>query len=233
MAGGRSTGCPLARERPTSPGQISCPAAMCSWKAIGGPLTRSNPGFLSKKTLLRILGARVGDRLAVRIGADTLEVTVHSIRSVDWQSMRPNFFMVFPRAVLERFPGMYMTSFRLLPEQKPLLNQLVNVLPTVTVIELDIVIKEMRSVVDQVARALELVLGRYSDGGGGLVLISGVRSSLDGRLRESALLRAVGARRGAGAWRALDRVSRLRRLGGGPRQRRRRSGCLGVADPGI
>ena len=41
---------------------------------------------------------------------------------------------------------MYMTSFRLLPEQKPLLNQLVNVLPTVTVIELDIVIKEMRSV---------------------------------------------------------------------------------------
>ena len=90
---------------------------------------------------------------------------------------------------------MYMTSFRLLPEQKPLLNQLVNVLPTVTVIELDIVIKEMRSVVDQVARALELVLGVILMAGG-LVLISGVRSSLDGRLRESALLRAVGARRG-------------------------------------
>lgn len=141
------------------------------------------------------IGAKVGDRLAVRIGADTLEVTVRSIRSVDWQSMRPNFFMVFPRAVLERFPGMYMTSFRLLPEQKPLLNQLVSVLPTVTVIELDIVIKEMRSVVDQVARALELVLAVILMAGG-LVLISGVRSSLDGRLRESALLRALGARRG-------------------------------------
>ena len=159
------------------------------------PADAEQPWVSVEEDFAEDLGARVGDRLAVRIGADTLEVTVHSIRSVDWQSMRPNFFMVFPRAVLERFPGMYMTSFRLLPEQKPLLNQLVNVLPTVTVIELDIVIKEMRSVVDQVARALELVLGVILMAGG-LVLISGVRSSLDGRLRESALLRAVGARRG-------------------------------------
>ena len=159
------------------------------------PADAEQPWVSVEEDFAEDLGAKVGDRLAVRIGADTLEVTVHSIRSVDWQSMRPNFFMVFPRAVLERFPGMYMTSFRLLPEQKPLLNQLVNVLPTVTVIELDIVIKEMRSVVDQVARALELVLGVILMAGG-LVLISGVRSSLDGRLRESALLRAVGARRG-------------------------------------
>lgn len=143
----------------------------------------------------RDIGAEVGDRLTLLIGADPLEVTVQSVRSVDWQSMRPNFFMVFPRKVLEAFPGMYMTSFRLLPEQKSLLNQLVRVLPTVTVIELDIVIREMRAVVDQVARALELVLGVILMAGG-LVLISGVRSSLDGRLRESALLRAVGARKG-------------------------------------
>ena len=141
------------------------------------------------------IGAAVGDRLTLLIGADPLEVTVKSIRAVDWQSMRPNFFMVFPRKVLEAFPGMYMTSFRLLPEQKSLLNQLVRALPTVTVIELDIVIREMRAVVDQVARALELVLGVILMAGG-LVLISGVRSSLDGRLRESALLRAVGARKG-------------------------------------
>ena len=159
------------------------------------PADSEQPWVSVEEDFAEDLGAKVGDRLAVRVGADTLEVTVRSIRSVDWQSMRPNFFMVFPRAVLERFPGMYMTSFRLLPEQKPLLNQLVNVLPTVTVIELDIVIKEMRSVVDQVARALELVLGVILMAGG-LVLISGVRSSLDGRLRESALLRAVGARRG-------------------------------------
>ena len=53
--------------------------------------------------------------------------------------MRPNFFVVFPRSVLESYPGMYMTSFRLLPDQKTVLNQLIEILPTVTVIELDIV----------------------------------------------------------------------------------------------
>ena len=139
------------------------------------------------------IGAGVGDRLSMRIGSDTFDAEVRSIRKVDWQSMRPNFFVVFPRAVLERYPGMYMTSFQLLPSQKPLLNDLVRKLPTVTVIELDIVIKEMRSVVDQVARALELVLGVILVAGA-LVLISGVRSSLDARLKESALMRALGAR---------------------------------------
>ena len=118
------------------------------------------------------IGATVGDRLSMRIGADTFDAEVRSIRKVDWQSMRPNFFVVFPRAVLERYPGMYMTSFRLLPTQKPVLNELVRELPTVTVIELDIVIKEMRSVVDQVARALELVLAVILVAGS-LVLISG------------------------------------------------------------
>ena len=139
------------------------------------------------------VGAGLGDRLVVRIGAAELEAEVRSIRQVDWKSMRPNFYVVFPRQVLEQYPGMYMTSFRLLPHQKPLLNKLVSVLPTVTVIELDIVIREMRTVIDQVARALELVLGVIL-AAGALVLISGVRSSLDARLRESALMRALGAR---------------------------------------
>lgn len=139
------------------------------------------------------IGAGLGDRLSLRIGAAELEAEVSSIRKVDWQSMRPNFFVVFPRQVLAQYPGMYMTSFRLLPDQKPVLNQLVSVLPTVTVIELDIVIREMRTVIDQVARALELVLGVILVAGA-LVLISGVRSSLDARLKESALMRALGAR---------------------------------------
>ena len=140
------------------------------------------------------IGAGVGDTLSLRIGAEVFEAKVRSIRQVDWQSMRPNFFVVFPRSVLESYPGMYMTSFRLLPDQKTVLNQLIAILPTVTVIELDIVIREMRAVIDQVARALELVLAVILLAGG-LVLVSGVRSSLDARMKESALMRALGAGR--------------------------------------
>ena len=87
-----------------------------------------------------------------------------------------------------------MTSFLLAADQKSLLNKLVATFPTVTVIELDVVIEEMRSVISQVARALELVLGVILVAGA-LVLVAGVQSSVDGRLKESALLRALGARR--------------------------------------
>jgi putative ABC transport system permease protein len=153
------------------------------------------PWVSVEEEFARDIGASLGDRLTLRIGADSFTVTVLSIRRVDWQSMRPNFFMVFPRSVLASYPGMYMTSFLLPPERKNLLNDLVRELPTVTVIELDLVIEEMRAVVDQVARALELVLGVILLAGA-LVLIAGIQSSLDGRLREAALLRALGARKG-------------------------------------
>lgn len=152
------------------------------------------PWVSVEEEFARDIGASLGDQLTVRIGADSFTVTVRNIRRVDWQSMRPNFFMVFPRSVLAAYPGMYMTSFLLTPDRKNLLNDLVRELPTVTIIELDMVIAETRAVVDQVARALELVLAVILLAGA-LVLVAGVQSSLDGRLKEAALLRALGARR--------------------------------------
>ena len=142
----------------------------------------------------RELGVSLGDHLTLRVGAHSFSARVTSVRKVDWQSMKPNFFMVFPEAVLERFPGMYMTSFFLPPERKSALNRLIRQFPTLTVVELDLVIKEMRSIVDQVARALELVLAVILLAGS-LVLIAGVQSSIDTRMQESALLRALGAGR--------------------------------------
>ncbi|EED35340.1 ABC-type transport system, permease component [Luminiphilus syltensis NOR5-1B] len=141
------------------------------------------------------IGAVLGDRLSLRIGADSLVVTVASIRTLDWQSMKPNFFMVFPREVLEGYPSMFMTSFFLPEGQKLALNTLVKEFPTVTVIELDLVIKEIRGIIDQVGVAIEMVLGVIVLAGA-LVLVAGVQASVDVRIRESALLRALGARKG-------------------------------------
>ena len=160
------------QRKPTLHGPMTSLRATCYSMANGGMPTTPGRGFHWRRASRRILERDWETRLSLRIGAAELEAEVRSIRKVDWQSMRPNFFVVFPRQVLEQYPGMYMTSFRLLPDQKPVLNQLVSVLPTVTVIELDIVIREMRTVIDQVARALELVLGVILVAGA-LVLISG------------------------------------------------------------
>ena len=137
----------------------------------------------------------VGDRLGLLVGSRDLNVTVSSIRALDWQSMKPNFFMVFPPALLTDFSATFMTSFHLGEKKKTFLNPFIREFPTVSVFEMDVVIAQLRNIVKQVSAAVELVLAIILLAGA-LVLIAGVQASVDSRRQESALLRALGARRG-------------------------------------
>ncbi|MFK7975048.1 MAG: ABC transporter permease [Halioglobus sp.] len=140
------------------------------------------------------LGIEVGDTVSFLIGAQPLEVTVASIRKLEWQSMRPNFFLVFPPKVLAPYPATFMTAFHLEAENKPFLNQFIRTFPTVTVVEMDVVVEQIRTIITQVSAAIELVLGVIL-AAGALVLIAGVQASVDARMHESAILRALGAKR--------------------------------------
>ncbi|MEM6302197.1 MAG: FtsX-like permease family protein [Pseudomonadota bacterium] len=140
------------------------------------------------------MGIELGDQLQLRIGAAQLEAEVLSLRKLDWESFKPNFFMVFPKDFLSGYPTTYMTSFFLPPEQKSFLNELLKQHPTATVIEVDAIMEQLRSTLAQVSNAIELVLLLVL-GAGALVLVAGVQSTTDLRMRESALLRALGARR--------------------------------------
>lgn len=138
---------------------------------------------------------KVGDKVGYLIGARPLEATVASIRRVQWENMQPNFFMVFPPAALQGYPATFMTSFHLAAADKQFLNDFIRAYPTVTVVEMDVVIAQVRGIIAQVSSAIELVLLVILFAGA-LVLIAGVQSSVDSRLFEGAILRALGARRG-------------------------------------
>ncbi len=141
------------------------------------------------------MGIQLGDRLEFLVGAQPLSATVASIRALEWQSMRPNFFLIFPPRLLAAYPATFMTAFHLDQADKVFLNRFIRAFPTVTVIEMDVVIDQVRSIIDQVSAAIELVLFIIL-AAGSLVLVAGVQASVDARMHESAILRALGARRG-------------------------------------
>lgn len=160
------------------------------WWRVGSnlPLISLEDGFAAD------IGAEVGDELTLRIAADEFKVTVASIRSVNWESMQPNFFVIFPENLLDQFPTTLFTSFYLEPDEKYRVSELLEFMPTITLIEVDVAIQEIKTIIDQVSQAIELVLLIILVAGA-LVLIAGVSSSVDERLHESAILRALGAGR--------------------------------------
>jgi putative ABC transport system permease protein len=140
------------------------------------------------------MGVGVGDTVGFLVGSQTLEAQVTSIRQLQWQSMRPNFFLIFPPRLLATYPATFMTSFHLAPGDKEFLNRFIRRFPTVTVIEMDIVVEQIRTIVKQVSAAVNLVLAVIL-AAGALVLVAGVQASVDTRMHESAILRALGAQR--------------------------------------
>ena len=140
------------------------------------------------------LGLGIGDVVAFDIGGLPLIATVTNLRRVEWDSLRPNFFIIFSPGALDGYPATYMTSFFLERAEKRFLNELLSAHPTITVIEVDAIITQVRSIIDRVSQAVELVLYLVL-AAGALVLIASIQSSRDQRLKEHALLRALGGTR--------------------------------------
>jgi len=140
------------------------------------------------------LGLSIGDVLSFDIGGEALDVEVVNLRRLNWESMRPNFFIIFSPGALEDFPATWMTSFYLERDNKQFLNELLSRFPTITVIEVDAIIAQVQSIIARVTQAVELVLALVL-ASGCLVLIASIHASRDARMSEHALIRTLGGTR--------------------------------------
>jgi len=140
------------------------------------------------------LGIKVGDRLSWSVGGETFTAPVTSLRGLDWDSMRVNFFVVGTPKLLERFPTSYITSFHLPGSQAVLLNRLVERFPNLTVVDMSAILRQALAVIDQVVGAVQFVF-LFALGAGLLVLYSALIATQDERVREAAIMRALGAAR--------------------------------------
>lgn len=153
-------------------------------------------GLSLEQSLAENIGARPGDMLTFSIGAETITVPVTSIRSVQWDSLKPNFFVIFPSGgALKKMPSTWMTSFYLPDEDKPLLNRFVRAFPTVSVLEVDHLVERIRQITGQVTRAVEAILVMILMAAIA-VMVAVVSATMAERQREGALLRTLGGRQG-------------------------------------
>ena len=139
-------------------------------------------------------GLGVGDRLQFEIAGQRLSAEIASVRKINWDSFQPNFFLVLSPGALDDFPATFIASMRVEPQQRPALVDLVRAHPTISVIDLDSILQQVRGIIEKASLAVQAVFF-FTLAAGVAVLFAAVQSTIDERRFESAMLRALGARK--------------------------------------
>jgi len=158
-----------------------------------GSVDENKPQVSLEQTLAKRLKIKLGDSLTFQVGSEEVTVPVTSIRKVNWQSMKPNFYMIFSPQVLADYPASYISSLYLPIDQKNQMQQFLSAYPTIIVIDVDEMILQLRKVIEQVSKAVEFILVLVVLAGC-LVLVAQVQASMEEREREIAILRTIGAK---------------------------------------
>lgn len=145
--------------------------------------------------LAKTLGLKMGDTLSFQVADRTIEAKITSLRGVEWDSFRVNFFVIGPPQALADFPATYITAFYLPEDRGEFLTNLLRTFPNITVIDVAAVMTQVRNIITRVSEAIEYVFA-FTIAAGLVVLYASIHATFDERIREAAVLRVLGAGRG-------------------------------------
>lgn len=145
--------------------------------------------------LAQRLNVTLGDTLTFNIAGTEVVSTIENLRGVKWENFRPNFYVVFADGVLNDFHHTYINSFYLPANQTPWLIEMNQAFKSITIIEIEQILKQVREILSQTTVAVEAILA--------LVLVCAMvlmfatlLSTLNLRKHEAALYRTFGASEG-------------------------------------
>ncbi|WP_407353859.1 ABC transporter permease [Luteimonas sp. R10] len=156
--------------------------------------TPAQPEFSVEEGFAETLGWKIGDRIAFDIAGQRMEAPITSLRSVEWESFRPNFFVLASSGALDGYPASYITAVSVPPERGRFTADLVERFPNLSVIDVDAVLAQVRGTADQVSVVVQAVFW-FSLAAGVLVLLAAVSASQDERLLEGGVMRVLGGSR--------------------------------------
>ncbi|MEJ2297128.1 MAG: FtsX-like permease family protein, partial [Woeseiaceae bacterium] len=139
-------------------------------------------------------GLGIGDVLEFFVAGREVEARIASIRTINWDSFQPNFFIVLSPGALDGLPTTYISSVRVEEAEQPMLIRLMRQHPAVSVIDLGAILEQVRGIIEKASLAVQAVFV-FTLAAGIAVLFAAVQSTIDERRFESAMLRALGARR--------------------------------------
>jgi putative ABC transport system permease protein len=140
------------------------------------------------------LGLEIGDTVTYDVAGESVSARVASLRSVQWDSFRPNFFMVFSPEALRGYPSTWVGSVHVPRGSRDVAVELAERLPSVSVIDMEALLGQVRAIMDNASLAVQYVFV-FTLLAGLTVLLAAVQSTRDERRYESALLRTLGASR--------------------------------------
>ncbi|WP_433704606.1 ABC transporter permease [Paraburkholderia sacchari] len=156
----------------------------------------SAPQLSIEQGLAKLIDVKPGDVLTFDVTGLEVTAPVTSVRKLDWGSFKVNFFVLMPPALLRDFPATYITSFHLprseSSAQRAVVDGLVAQYPNVTAIDVGPILAQVQRMLEQVINAVQFLF-LFTLAAGVLVLYAALAGTRDERMRESALLRALGA----------------------------------------
>jgi putative ABC transport system permease protein len=147
-----------------------------------------------EEDIAKALEIKLDDTLTYDIAGSTIDLQVTSIRKVEWDSMRANFFAVTPPNTLAKFQASYMTAFYLPKNQDNSLNVLLQKFPNFTVIDVASLMNQVRVIMQKMSLAIGFVF-TFCIVAGLVVLYAALVATREARIKESAMLRVLGASR--------------------------------------
>ncbi|MHA4867450.1 ABC transporter permease [Duganella sp. PWIR1] len=166
-------------------------------KIVDGKWFEDKPGAPEvsvEEGIAKTLRWKLGDKLRFDIAGTPVDVTITSIRKLDWGSMRVNFFAIINPAAMTEISQSWITAFHLPQGQGAVMNGLTRDFPNLTIVDVGGILRQVQAVLDQVITAVEFLFV-FTLASGVLVLYAALMGSQDERTREAGLLRALGATR--------------------------------------
>ncbi|MEM7105010.1 MAG: FtsX-like permease family protein [Bacteroidota bacterium] len=138
----------------------------------------------------------VGDKIVFDIQGAMVETEVKSLRSITWNRIETNFFVLFPTGILENAPQFHVLVTRTDSTEQAVQYQkaVVKAFPNVSVVDLTLILTTLDDLLGKISFVITF-MALFSIFTGLLVLIGSVILSKYQRIRESVLLRTLGAGR--------------------------------------